>query len=244
MQLIALVGLQETIAPVVQQAASAIKGPSSASCSVTLAHGGNATLTCVGVEPSVLRQLNAEFNRRKLSTSDRVREADEWARKYKELETLLTEATQDKSQRLAMTYLQQGDLSKASDALTTSLGQTDVRINDLAANNFTKATILELSFKPKEAIPFAEMAYRLRPNELKYGQEYGQLLLRQNDFVRAEPVLIGVLTTARQLAQSTPGVYLGSVARTLNDLGQKVLLPPSSKIGSLHIYRLLQSISR
>jgi hypothetical protein len=50
------------------------------------------------------------------------------------------------------------------------------------------------------------MAYG-RPNRVEYGQEYGHVLLSQNDFRQAETVLLATLNTARDAARVTPGVY-------------------------------------
>ena len=63
------------------------------------------------------------------------------------------------------------------------------------------------------------MAYRRRPNRVEYGQEYGHVLLSQNDFRQAETVLLATLNTARDAARVTPGVYRRYVAGTLQNLG-------------------------
>jgi hypothetical protein len=67
--------------------------------------------------------------------------------------------------------------------------------------------VFELQFLPLDALPHLEKAYRYRSEELKYGQSYATVLLRQNDFNRAEPVLLTTLHHARELAKADPAVY-------------------------------------
>jgi hypothetical protein len=56
---------------------------------------GSVEVICVGVDPRALKRLNSELAGRKLQLTDKIRQADEWARRYHELETQLSEAGAD-----------------------------------------------------------------------------------------------------------------------------------------------------
>src|SRR5579862_3656256 len=68
---------------------------------------GNVTITCIGASPAALRRLNAELNRKNLELADKIREANDWTAKYKELEERLAAAGDDSVlSRRAEKYLQ------------------------------------------------------------------------------------------------------------------------------------------
>lgn len=88
-------------------------------CSPNIANvSGSVTVNCIGVDPRALKRLNAELNRRNLQLADRIREADEWTKRYKELEARLSQAGDDRVlARKAEGYLRQGELEKAGNIL-------------------------------------------------------------------------------------------------------------------------------
>jgi len=69
-----------------QEAPSTVVQKSSGWCSPNIANvGGNVTVNCIGVDPRALKRLNAELSRKKLELADKIRKADEWTARYKEL---------------------------------------------------------------------------------------------------------------------------------------------------------------
>jgi tetratricopeptide (TPR) repeat protein len=202
-----------------QQAPVTIVQKTSGWCGPAIANViGNVTVNCVGVDPRALKRLNAELKRRNVEVADRIREADEWTSRYKELEARLGEAGDDTVlSRQAEEYLHQGDLEKAGTILDRILGSEEKQIDRTASNHYNRALVFELQFLPMDALPHLEKAYRYRPEELKYGQSFARVLLGQNDFNRAEPVFLATLDNARQLAKASPA-HQPDVAKTLNNL--------------------------
>ena len=217
--LLLMAALQQTPATIMQK--------SSGWCSPNIANvTGNVTVNCIGVDPRALRRLNAQLNRKSLQLTDKIREADEWAAKYKELEARLNEAGDDKVlSRKAEEYLHQGELEKAGTILDKIIYKEDAQAHQTAANHYNRGLVFQLQFLPQEALPHLKKAYQLAianeslPEQAKYGLDYGGALLSENDFTQAEPVMLATLDAVRQLAKEDPARYQPSVAATLINLG-------------------------
>ena len=106
---------------------------SSGWCSPNIANvRGNVTVTCIGVDPRALRKLNAELQQKGLKLADKIREADQWTEKYKELESRLSAAGDDVVlSKQAEEYLHKGDLDKAGAILDRILGQEETEVDRL-----------------------------------------------------------------------------------------------------------------
>jgi tetratricopeptide (TPR) repeat protein len=210
-----------------QQAQVAIVQKTSGWCSPAIANVvGNVTVNCIGVDPRALKRLNVELNRKNLQLADKTREADNWTKRYNELEARLSAAGDDSDQsRQAEEYLHEGELEKAGVILDQILAKEDKQTARTAANHYNRGLMFELQFLPLDALPHLKKAYQLAvanespAEEWKYGQEYAAVLFRQNDFTRAEPVMLATLDNARQLASGNPTAYQPDVADTLNNLG-------------------------
>jgi tetratricopeptide (TPR) repeat protein len=219
--LIALAALQQAPPP------AKIVQKTSGWCSPAIANVvGNVTVNCIGVDPRALLRLNAELDRKKLQLADKIREANDWTNKYKELETRLTKTGNDSElSRQAADYLHSGDLEKAGAILDQLLGAEDQQTDRTAANHYNRALVFELQFQVQDALPHLRKAYLLAtaeeapPEEVTYGREYAYTLLRQNDYGHAEPILQAILDKARKLAQANPSEYQPQVAAILNNLG-------------------------
>src|SRR5271166_5329173 len=198
-----------------QQPQRALVQKSSGWCSPNITNVvGNVTVNCIGVDPRALKRLNAELSRKNLELADRIREADAWTTRYKELEAQLGKAGDDSVlSRQAEEYLHQGNLEKAGAVLDQILGSEEKRT---AANEYNRALVLELQFRPMDALPYLEKAYVLRPDAVEYGEEYGKVLLDQKDFAPAEPVLLATLRRTRDLDKENPAARQPDVAHTLN----------------------------
>jgi len=220
-------------------------------CSPAIANViGNVTVNCIGVDPRALKRLNVELSRKSLELAEKIREADEWTTRYKELEARLGEAPDDKVlSHQAEEYLHQGELEKAGAILDQILANEEKQIDTTAANHFNRALVFELQFLPLDALTHLEKAYRYRPQEPNYGQAYGYLLLRQNDFRNAEPVLLATLDHANKLAKTNPANYQSAVADALNNLAglysatQRMKEAESAFENALEIYRRLAKMN-
>src|ERR1035438_3584662 len=124
-----------------QQAQPMVIQQSSGWCSPNIANVvGNVTLNCIGVDPRALKRLNAELSRKNLQLADKVREANEWTTRYKELEAQLRAADDDSGlSRQAEQYLHQGKLDKAGAILDQILGSEEKQIDRTAANHYNRA---------------------------------------------------------------------------------------------------------
>src|SRR5271157_3830927 len=124
-----------------QQPAPTIMQKSSGWCSPNIANvAGNVTVNCIGVDPRALLRLNAELGRKNIQLADKIREADEWTTRYKELETQLTAAGDDSVlSKQADEYLHQGELEKAGAILDQLLGSEEKQIDRTAANHYNRA---------------------------------------------------------------------------------------------------------
>ena len=128
---------------------------SSGWCSPNIANVvGNVTVNCIGVDPRALTWLNAGLSRKNLQLADKIREADEWTRRYKELEAQLSAAGDDSVlSRQAEEYLHEGELEKAGAILDQILGSEEKQIDRTAANHFNRALVYELQFRLVDALP-------------------------------------------------------------------------------------------
>src|SRR5580698_160663 len=149
------------VAIAAMQAAPAIVQKSSGWCSPNIANvSGNVTVNCIGVDPRALQQLNARLNRTNLQLNDKINEANEWTRRYKELEVRLSQAGDDSElAHQAEEYLHQGELEKAGAILDQVLGSEDKQTDSTAANHYNRALVFELQFSLQDALPHLKKAY-------------------------------------------------------------------------------------
>jgi tetratricopeptide (TPR) repeat protein len=89
----------------------------------------------------------------------------------------------------------------------------------IASYNFDRGRIFLLDFKPLEALPHLEKAYRLCPDDPEYALHYAGLLHEQRKYRSEEPVLVAAIRRLRELAVSTSGRHRDQLARALNNLG-------------------------
>jgi Tfp pilus assembly protein PilF len=193
---------------------------SSGFCSPNFANiTGNVTVNCYGVDPRALRHLNAELRRKKLALADKVREANMWAARYKELEErLLAEGNESLLSKRAEEYLHRGDLEKAGAVLDELIALEEKKVDRTAADHFNRGLVYELQFRPQEALPHFALAYRYRPENCKFAEEYARVLVQQGDLQNAEPILATFVDRNRDLSNAEPKTFL-CVNELRNDLG-------------------------
>jgi len=78
------------------------------------ATGGNVTIVCQGIDPKALVRLNELLDKKDLGLQAKIREAEAWAQKYRELEQRLATQEQDEPLApLAQALLKEGKLEEA-----------------------------------------------------------------------------------------------------------------------------------
>ena len=202
--------------------------------------GGSVTITCTGIPPKALENLNAlldsakvienlnellDIRKQNLATKDRelkriqltVREkiqlAEDWRQKYLELEARLqAEAEDDELYQQAAEALQAGELEKAGALLDQLIAKQEKMVDKLAANHFNRAKVFQLQYEPVKALPHLKKAYNYRPENTEYAFAYALLLQEQNQFKQAIPIYEAVFEQFRESED------ISSVAATLNNL--------------------------
>ena len=189
-------------------------------CSPAVGHTqGDVTIICQGVDPKALQRLNELLDKKDLELQEKIREAEEWTRKYHELSQRLAEEGRDNAlARQAEDLLKAGNLEEAGALLDRLIASGKAVVERVASNHFNHAQIFALQFKALEALPHYEQAYRYRPDNPEYAHAYALALQNQNRHAEAEVIYQANLKTLRQLAETTPSTHLPDVAGTLNNL--------------------------
>jgi tetratricopeptide (TPR) repeat protein len=188
---------------------------------------GPVTIICQGVSPEALKRLNElldlkdkDLGTTKRSLVDKIKEAEDWAKRYHELEDrLAAQGSEDTLAQQAHEALEKGNLERAGALLDEILQREEKTVDRAAANNFSRAQVYQLQFQPLNALPYLEKAYRYRPEDVDYAFAYAKLLQEQHDFKPAKDIYTAVLARLRERAKSDPAAYLPYVAMTLNNLG-------------------------
>jgi Tetratricopeptide repeat len=182
---------------------------------------GKVTVNCIGVDPRALKRLNTELNRASKELTAKIDEANDWAERYHELETRLNEdGPNEELAHQAENYLHEGELEKAREILDRILKADDKEESSIAAHNYDRGLLAQLEFKPREALPYFDKAYRFRPENPEYGSNYARVLLQQEQYAKAEPVLTDVLERIRVLAAKDPDKHGRELARILQNKGR------------------------
>jgi tetratricopeptide (TPR) repeat protein len=203
------------------QEGKVLRQMSSGWCSPNIANvSGNVTITCIGVNPKALERLNAQLSSKKTELSEKIREANEWAERYHELEKRLADSGENKElSHLAEKYLYEGELTEAGAVLDKILTADENYVDRIAADHYNRGLVFVLQFQALDALPHLARAYQYRPDNLRYGEVYGNVLLAQNDYSASEAVLKSTLDRERRLATLNPSIYDPRVAQTLKSLG-------------------------
>ena len=162
-----------------------------------------------GIPPAALAKLEDYLNEQ-LRTSknqndyiDRLRkETADWEQRFRDQETNLREGLalmpNDELLKAAQLALQQGDLEQAAQLREQRYLQWEEKATaKLAAEAFQVGKAFQLAFKPLQALPYLEKAYRYQPANFDYGFAYATALAKQNQRQQAEAVYQDLLTAAR-----------------------------------------------
>jgi len=175
----------------------------------TVADGtGNVTINCPGLDPAVVRvlseQLGAQLKEREWRIDQITKEANDWKDGFLDLLTRLADAGVNDGLHLrAENLLKEGKLDEAGKVLDELIAGEENKVDQLAKDHFSRASLYQLQFRPLEALPHYQKA-----------QSYYQ----QRDFGKAESICKALLEIRRALAKAKPEAYLPEVAATLNNL--------------------------
>ena len=162
-------------------AAADIQQRTGGPCSPAIS-GSNNTVNCPGVDPRAMKWLLDELDTQKLNLKQKTDEANEWVRKYNELNAQLTEARRQATAKgedatlvqTAQDLLHQGKLDEARKIYDRLIASDEANVDRAAQDHFARATIFALQFHMIEALPDYAEAYQLRPKNPQYASEYSR----------------------------------------------------------------------
>ena len=191
------------------EAPTVIHQSTSGWCSPVIANvTGNVTVNCIGVDPRALNRLNSQLSTKNQQLSAKIAEANQWVDRYHELENQLKQAgVNPELSGRAQEYIHQGDFEAARTILDQLIKADEKQIERVSADYYQRGLLAELEFKPLEALPDFERAYRLSPDKLMTANKYSSALLSQHEYAKAEPVLNDAIQKGRDDVARDPGKY-------------------------------------
>ena len=168
--------------------------------------------------PKTIPNLNELLGRKNVELARKVREAEDWARRYSELSKRLEEAAGgDELSKQAAQSLKAGSLTRAEALLQQQLSKDQQQVDRTARDHFHLGMVYDLRFQAPPALAEYREAYQDRPQEFAYAYAYATLLYAQNRRAEAEPVY-GAALKDRDAKDSNPS-DLAQAADALNNLG-------------------------
>src|SRR3954463_4916469 len=206
--------------------ASAAEQSTVRSCS-PIQSGDHNTFICNGVDPRVMKRLNDDLDRMDFNLQQKTAEANEWARRYNELNAQFEETKKQLAAKgedptlvqTAQDLLHQGRLDEARKIYDRLIVSDEGNVDRAAQDYFDRASILQLQFRMLEAMADYGKAVQYRPDNPRYADGFGRFAYQERDYAKAENGWTAVLQRSRELAARDPGAYRPSVAATLNNLG-------------------------
>lgn len=182
-------------------------------CSPAVSHvGQNVTIVCRGVDPKALARLNELLDLKDRQLGEKIREADNWARKYHEINSRLVAIPDPSEQeRRAITLLKEGRLEEAGQVLDQLLTKEDDVLRRLARYNYNRAEVYELQFYPLKALPHYRKAVQYDSTNVDYALALANSLARQGEDSEARPLYDRVLVATE--AKATAGDTTALLAR-------------------------------
>jgi Tetratricopeptide repeat len=195
-------------------------------CSPAQNGNGNAVV-CNGVDPRAMDRLNELLDRKDLDLKQKTAEANDWARRYSELNAQLEETKKQLAAKgedatlvqTAQDLLHEGKLEEAHAIFDRLLQSDEANVDRAAQDHFGRASVFALQFRLDEALPDYAKAYQYRPDDQRYVEAYAFALQEQRDYPDAEAVLQDLLKQRRSEAAQDPAAYPPDLAATLNNLG-------------------------
>jgi len=216
---------------------------SSGSCSPNIVASGNGPVTvhligsCNGIDPRLVRELtqnmqnflahfpktidnlNELLEKNKAELAEKVREVEDWTKKYRALsQRLQDERRDDELSKQANDALKGGHLERAEVLLKELLAKEEKQIARIAHGHFNLAELYSLRSQKLLALPEYEMAYQYQPRNFMYAQEYAELLYEQKRYQEAEPVYLAALRNAQDLREHDVSPAVATILANLGGL--------------------------
>ena len=190
-------------------------------------NGNGNTVICNGVDPRALDRLNELLDRKDLDLKQKTAEANDWARRYTDLNAQLEETKKQIAAKgedatlveTAQDLLHQGKLEEARAIFDRLLQSDEANVDRAAQDHFGRASVFALQFRFDEALPDYAEAYQYRPDDQRYALAYALVLEKQKDYLKAESVFQELTRQQRSGATQNPATYRPNLAWTLNALG-------------------------
>src|ERR1700730_9925220 len=153
--------------------------------------------------------------------NDHLRQqADDWARRFRELSARLADSPDDSVQaKQAHELIQRGEFDKAELILQQLAAKEEDDVARAAATQHDLGEVAMLRFDAGAALPHYEKAFRYRPDNPRYADDYARAANRERRYAEAEKGWDAALQSYRGLAARDPGAYRPDVADMLNYLG-------------------------
>jgi len=199
-------------------------------CSPAVANvKGNVTINCQGVDPKALEQLNARLDAMDKQIVERVRDAEEWAAKYRDLKTRLTTADPTGAEQRAAAMLKEGQLDEAGKVLDEQLAKEDDVLRRLARLQFSRAEVYALQFHPLKALPHYRKAHQYDPGNIDYTLALANALLAQREYNAALPLFEQIIAATEKKANASDPAALLARARAYQGMASLARLGKLAK---------------
>ncbi len=190
-------------------------------------NGNGNTVNCNEVDPRAEHYLNDLFDRMSLDLKQKTAEANDWARRYNELNAQLEETKKQLTAnggdatmvQSAQDLLHEGKLEEARAIFDRLIQSDEANVDRAAQDFFGRASVFALQFRLDKALPDYAKAYQYRPDDRRFAGAYAFVLQKQKDYPKAEAVLQELLRHQRELAAQNPSAYQPVLALTLTNLG-------------------------
>src|SRR5271170_1962515 len=157
-------------------------------------NGNHNTVNCSGVDPRAMARLEELLDMKDRDLKQKIADANEWARKYNELNAQLTEARRQLTAKgedatlvqAAQDLLHQGKLDEARKIYDRLIASDEANVDRAAQDHFVRATIFALQFHMVEALPDYAEAHQLRPKNPQYASEYARAAYSERQYAEAE----------------------------------------------------------
>ena len=152
-------------------------------CSPALS-GNGITVICNGVDPRAMDRLNELLDRKDLDLKQKTAEANDWVRRYNELNAQLEETKRQLASRgedptlvqTAQDLLHEGKLEDARAVFDRLIQSDEANVDRAAQDHFGRASVFALQFRLDEALPDYAKAYQYRPDDQRYALGYANAL--------------------------------------------------------------------
>ena len=183
-------------------------------------NGNGNTVICNGVDPRAMDRLNELLDRKDLDLKQKTAEANDWARRYNELNAQLEETKKQLAAKgedatlvqTAQDLLHEGKLEEARAIFDRLIQSDEANVDRAAQDHFGRASVFALQFRLDEALPDYAKAYQYRPDDQRFAEAYAYALQQQRDYPKAELVLQELLRHRRELAAQNPAAYRPDLA--------------------------------